>query len=139
MLNLVLVILAIVSAILFTMTIISFVSSTKKRNHYRECMGTIVRIWKRESPGESANQQIISPIISYTVCGKKYEIVGIGYLANMKIGQEAAILYDEDDPSKAVMKKGLYFMSFITGIASFTFAAVFIIMAALKYAGLISF
>ncbi len=102
-------------------------------------MGTIVRIWKRESPGESANQQIISPIISYTVCGKKYEIVGIGYLANMKIGQEAAILYDEDDPSKAVMKKGLYFMSFITGIASFTFAAVFIIMAALKYAGLISF
>ncbi len=36
---------------------------------------------------------------------KKYEIVGIGCLANMKIGQEAAILYDQDDSSKAVMKK----------------------------------
>ncbi len=139
MLNLFLIILPIVSAILFTVMIISFVSDTKKRNHYRECTGTIERIWKRTSPGEPSNHQIISPIISYTVCGKKYEIVGTSYSTNMEIGQKVVILYDEDDPAKAIMKKGLYFMSFVTGIVGLAFTAAFIIMAALKYAGLISF
>ncbi len=49
---------------------------------------------------------IVSPIISYTVHGKKYEIVGTSYSTNIKIGQNVAILFDEDDPSKAIIKKG---------------------------------
>ncbi len=119
--------------------IISFVSDTKKRSHYIEYMGTIERISKRTSPGEHADRQIIFPIISYTVCGKKYEIEGIGCSTNVKIGEKVEILFYEDDPSKAIVKKGLYFTSFVTGIVGLAFTAAFIIIAALKYAGLIPF
>lgn len=139
MLNLILTLLAIMSGILFIVMAVSFVSDTKKRNHYRECTGTIERIWKRDSFGESSNRQVISPIISYTVCGKKYKLIGTRYSADMKIGQEVAVLFDEDDPSKAIMKKGLYFMSAISGLVGLGFTVGFIIIAALKYAGLISF
>ena len=139
MLNLILILLAVVSAILFTVMIISFVSDTKKRNQYSECIGTIERIWKRKSPGERSNQQIISPIISYTVGGEKYEIVGTSYSTNIEIGEEVVVLFNEGNPSKAMMKKGLYFTSFVSGIVGLAFATAFIVMSALKYAGLISF
>ncbi len=139
MANLILTLLAIASVIPFVVMIVSFVRNTKKRKRYSECVGTIVRIWKRPSPGERSNQQLVSPIVSYTVHGKKYEMVGTTYTTNIKIGQEVVILFDKDDPSKAIMKKGLYFMPFLSGIAGLGFTAAFLIVAALKYAGLISF
>lgn len=139
MLNLILTVLAIVSGISFTVMIVSFVNSTKKRKHYSRCMGRIQRIWKRRSPGGPANQQLISPIVSYTVCGKTYEIVGTSYSKKIEIGQEVVVLFDENAPSKAIMKKGMYFMSVLSGIVGLAFAVGFLILTALNHVGLLSF
>lgn len=137
--NFILILLAIVSAILFTVTIISFVSNTKKRKRYSECTGTIVRILERSSSFDHSNSKVLSPIVSYTIYGKQYEFEGFGYSTKMQIGQEVIVLFDEDDPSQAIMKKGLYLAPFVTGIACAAFTTAFFIMAALKHAGLLSF
>lgn len=134
--NWILVILAALSATLFTISICSYVGDSKKRKKYKECIGTIDRIWRRRS---SSNHDIISPIIFYTVCGKTYKLIGTHYSKDMEVGQRVAVLYDPDDPSKAIMTKGLYGMSFGTGIVGAAFTVGFIVIAVLKHAGLLLF
>lgn len=126
------VLLAGVSLILFTVMIVSFVGDTRKRNHYSECTGQIERIWKRRNPGDDPGKTLVSPIVTYTVNGETFEFVGTSYSPKMKIGQEVVVLYEKENPSKAVLKKGLYFTSVVTGMVGLSFTVAFIILVVIQ-------
>lgn len=130
MIDLILVILAVASVILYVVTVISIVGDTRKRKNYSECTGVIQNIWKRRRPGDEPGRYIVSPIIIYTVNGMNYKVVGDCYSTKMQVGQRIQMLYDRAAPSKAVVKKTLYVTPLITGLvgAAFTFAFVFIVL-----------
>ncbi|WP_461813089.1 hypothetical protein [Faecalimonas sp.] len=140
MINIILIVLVIVSIILFMVAIVSGIKDTKKKKYYIKCVGRIDRIYKRKVIGSrQENRYVISPVILYTVRGNQYELIGTYYSKNMKVGQEATILYEENNPNKAIMEKGLYRTSFVTGIVGIAFIIAFSIIAVLKYVGGIRF
>lgn len=139
MLHLIFIVLVLVSLILLIVTVALAVNHTRKMKHYAECTGIIERFWKRKSPLQDAGKSLISPIVSYTVDGKNYTLVGNYCTRDMKVGQEITLLYDTNDPSEATVKRGLYVAPLITGaLTVFAIFAVCIFIA-LKLSGLIVF
>ncbi len=140
MVHLIMLALGIVSAILYTVAICSYIGDRKKRRAYSRCTGTILRIIKQRSklhPGE--NRSVLLPVISYTVGGKSYEILGGTCKKGMEAGQQTAILYDPEEPSKGVMDQGMYMVSIITAIVGLAFTVALIVVAVLTHMGLIRF
>lgn len=80
---------------LLVVTVILAVRGAKKLRNYEECTGTIVRF--HETAASHINNYhgriILSPIIAYSVNGKKYEFMGRYYSTLMKVGKERTVLY----------------------------------------------
>lgn len=129
-----------VSAILYMVAICSYIGDRKKRRAYSRCTGTIQRIIKQRSkfhPGE--NRSVLLPVITYTVGGKTYEIVGGTCKKGMEAGQQVTILYDPQQPSKGAMDQGMYVVSLITAIVGLAFTLALAVVAVLTHMGLIRF
>lgn len=135
MLNLILILLIVVSAILLTVTVILIMNSSQKLKSYRECIGTIIKFYENSSPmrvGSEAHKAI-SPVVSYTVNGKTYEFIGNYCSTWMKVGDKINILYNNEDHSKATIKKGLYVAPMIIGALTLLFALALVIFVVLQY------
>lgn len=137
--DLILVLLIVVSLILFVVTVILIVSGTRKRRNYDECTGIIEGFHEYKTPMHKAGERSFSPVISYTVHGRKYEFVGDYGSTSMKVGQKIHILYDRTEPSKATVKQGLFVAPMITGVLTLVFTLALVIFAILKSSGVINF
>ncbi len=131
----------IVPLILLVVTIFLLRNSVRKLKTYRECTGTIIRFYKTTSPArvDLDHRYGISPVIAYKAHGKTYEFLGNYYSTWMKVGQEIQVMYHEEDPSKATVKKGLYVAPLITGALTLGFSSAFIVLMILKSKGILSF
>lgn len=138
--DLVLMLLIAVPAILFAVTVALIVNCALKMKHYMKCTGVIAGFYEGTSPvGSDFGEKAISPIISYTVDGQKYELIGNYCSTMMKEGQNIDILYNKEEPSKAVIERGLYFAPAITGGLTLLSAFALIIFVMLKSKGLVVF
>lgn len=140
MLDLIWILLVVVPMILFVVTVTLIVNGAHKLENYTECAGIIVRFYEATSPASTDfGKKAISPVVSYTVNGRKYEFIGHYCSTSMKVGQKINILYNHEDPSKATIKKGLYVAPMITGALTLLFTLALVIFVVLKNKGLISF
>ena len=130
-----------VPLILLIVTVLLIVNGRKKLKKYNECKGMIIGFHKNTSEiGLNAYEhKAISPIISYVVDGERHEFVGGFYSTTMKEGKEIDVLYDKTDPSKAVVKTGVYFAPIITGALAVFFIVPIIVYAILRSKGLVVF
>ena len=133
--NFVFIVCALVSFVLFTITVLLIVKSKNKLENYNQCKGIIVSFCKNtsETRVKSYESEAISPVVSYEVDGKKYEHIGNYYSTRMRLGQMVDVFYDKNDATKATLKTGLYFAPAITGgLAGFFFVATVVVLFLLK-------
>lgn len=129
----------IVTVIMLVITVILGINGAKKLQHRAECTGTIVGFYKDTTAMMRNDYETyrISPIISYTVNGKTYEIKGNYYDTTMKEGKQVTLLYELDDPAKATIKTGVWLGPVITGAIALLFAILSIAFTVVKNMGLI--
>lgn len=130
---------AIVAVVLILATFITASTSRKKLKTYSECRG-VITAFNTDLPGgilEDGNTTTISPVIKYQVNGNTYEFFGKYYSTSMKVGDEVTVLYDKNDCSNAVVKKGLYVAPIITGGLGCVFTVALVICLVLKSKGII--
>lgn len=135
----VIVLLIIVAAILYTVTVILIVNAKNKLKNYDECTGTIKSIYENASALRvgSKGHEAVSPVVGYTVGGADYEFTGNYYSTSMKVGQEVKVLYKRDDYSKAAIKAGVYLAPIITGVLAAAFTLPIIICIVLTAKGIV--
>lgn len=104
-------------------TVALIVHGTRKVKSCNECTGIIEEFHETRTPAYEPGKVMVSPVVSYTSNGRHYEFVRNYYSTWMKVAQEITILYDSEDPSKATIKKGLYFAPMITGILALALPA----------------
>lgn len=126
-----------VPLIFLTVTVGLSVNSCKKLKHYSECTGIIERFHEQKTPMSDTGKVSISPVVSYQVNGKSYELMGNYCSTRMKIGQEISILYCNEEPSKATIKKGLYVAPMITGGLTLFFGMALVGFLVLESKGII--
>lgn len=140
MLNLIFVILIAVFAVLLTVTVALVLYGSRKRKNYNEATGVIVKFRVGTSPAASEiGEKRFSPIVSYTVNGQNYEFVGNYCSTGMKAGQKIDLLYNPEEPSKAIIKKGLYVAPMITGALTLMVVLAIAILLVLKSKGIVNF
>lgn len=130
-----------VPLILMIATVGLTINGVEKKKHYLECMGVITGFYENSSAMrvDASETKAISPIVSYAVHGQSYEFVGNYYSTGMKIGDQVAVLYHEDDFSKATIKTGVYFAPLITGVLAVASLLPIIILAVLRLLGIVKF
>lgn len=113
----------VVSLILAVVTVCLLVNGVNKKNNFVPGQGKIIGFDEKVSDGfsESESSVSMSPIIEYTVDGQNFEFVGGYYSSSMKVGDSIDIMYNKNDLSKAIVAKGLFFGSIITGALSLFF------------------
>lgn len=134
----------IIFVLLFITVLVLFIVTLflvdKKKNtlkDYGSCTGLIIGFDKNTTETRLGDyeSEAISPIIFYTVDGQKRQLVGNYYSTNMKRGQIVELLYDKNDPSKVVIKKGLWLGPVITGSLAAFFCLSLIVCSILNYLG----
>ena len=108
----------IIPCILITVTLLLSYNAYEKIKNYISTDGEIIDFYKSTSEMAISNEATysVSPVIMYTVNGREYKFKGNFYSASMKKGDKTEIMYNKENPEKAVIKKGLYFAPLITGI-----------------------
>ncbi len=139
MLNLIWILLVAVPSLLLVVTVILIVNNSHKLKNQNECTGIIEKFCKSTSPLCETGEKIFSPVVSYTVNGRKYEFIGNYCSTRMKVGEKIRILYNPEDPSKATIKGGLYAAPMITGALTLFFTLALVMCVVLKINGLIHF
>lgn len=140
MLNLIFVILIAVFAVLLTVTVALVLYGSRKRKNYTEATGVIVKFREATSPAASEiGEKRFSPIVSYIVNGQNYKFVGNYCSTGMKAGQKIHLLYNPEEPSKAIIKKGLYVAPMITGALTLMVVLAIAILLVLKSKGIVNF
>ena len=118
MLKCVLPITAAASAVLLIVTGALIVHRRSRMASGVECTGVIVDFYRDTAAGTlgSGNAEAISPVVRYTVNGRDYVFTANYATTSMKVGQRVQVLYSADDPSDAVLQKGLWVGPLITGV-----------------------
>lgn len=139
MMNVIVKIYPIIPLILLVVTILLTVSGIKKNNGYVKTTGTIVSFHEERSEAKISDDanRMISPVITYKANGNEYKFVGTYYTSSMKIGDNIEIMYDENNPSNAALKAGLFVVPIITGGLTLLFGLGYIILIVLKSKGII--
>ena len=109
----------IIPIILIIIGVSLFVRSYRIYSGYKKTDGTIIDFYVNKSPVNLDDNvhYAVSPIVSYTAEGREYERKINFYHTGMEKGDKVELLYNPDDPSKAVIKSGLFFAPLIvTGI-----------------------
>lgn len=129
----------VVAVIMVIITVILAINGSKKLQNRAECTGTIVGFYKDTTAMMRNDYETyrISPIVSYTVNGKTYEIKGNYYDTTMKEGKQVTLLYELDDPAKATIKTGVWLGPVITGGIALLFIILSIAFTVVKNMGLI--
>ena len=128
--------LACVTTIFLLITAMLCIKGKKKSKNYVECTGTILRLNRRTAAGRGTEPvDEVSPVVAYEVNGQKIEFEGRYCTTSMKAGDTVSILYDPENPKKAVLKKGLLVAPLITGCLGIASLIAMIIVWLLKQNG----
>ena len=140
MINLIILLFAVVSAILFAITIGLVVRQRYKNKSHNECTGIIVDFLYSSDYmiGDPRRDKFtISPVVSFSVDGEEYKFIGSYCTRSMKAGQQVPVLYNKKDPTIASLKPGLHVAPIITGVLAFGLILPVVVFVVLRHEGII--
>ena len=111
------------TVVLGTVSTWLLVNTRNKIKDFKETKGKIVKFYENDSELRVGTDAVkaISPVVVYTVGEREHQFIGRYCTSSMKVGDTVGVLYDPEQPDRAVMKRGLYFAPLITGILALVF------------------
>lgn len=111
------------TVVLGTVSICLLVNTRNKIKDFKETKGKIVKFYENDSELRVGTDAVkaVSPVVVYSVDEQEHQFIGRYCTSSMKVGDTVGVLYDPEQPDRAVMKHGLYFAPLITGILALVF------------------